>query len=150
MTDQNRPDPTLGMYPQEDVRRFMEASGQEPSPDNMALYLNLVSEEFAELGDAARQLQEAHSDDERITAIDDMIDAIHDLVWVSYGLAHSMGADPLTGWRKVARANLAKIDPATGKVLKRPDGKVLKPEGWTAPSHKDEAARVVKLLTVRG
>jgi predicted HAD superfamily Cof-like phosphohydrolase len=29
--------------------------------------------------------------------------------------------------------NFAKIDPDTGKVRKREDGKVLKPEGWKAP-----------------
>ena len=29
--------------------------------------------------------------------------------------------------------NFAKIDADTGKVRKREDGKVLKPEGWKAP-----------------
>jgi hypothetical protein len=29
--------------------------------------------------------------------------------------------------------NFAKIDAVTGKVRKREDGKVLKPEGWQAP-----------------
>jgi hypothetical protein len=29
--------------------------------------------------------------------------------------------------------NFAKIDPTTGKVIKREDGKVLKPKGWLAP-----------------
>jgi predicted HAD superfamily Cof-like phosphohydrolase len=33
----------------------------------------------------------------------------------------------------VLRTNLAKIDPDTGKVIKRDDGKVLKPEGWQPP-----------------
>jgi predicted HAD superfamily Cof-like phosphohydrolase len=37
-------------------------------------------------------------------------------------------------WAEVARSNLAKIDPTTGKVTKRADGKVLKPEGWTPPN----------------
>jgi hypothetical protein len=31
------------------------------------------------------------------------------------------------------RSNFAKIDQASGKVLKREDGKVLKPEGWKPP-----------------
>jgi predicted HAD superfamily Cof-like phosphohydrolase len=31
------------------------------------------------------------------------------------------------------RTNFAKIDPVTGKVRKREDGKVLKPEGWEPP-----------------
>jgi hypothetical protein len=34
------------------------------------------------------------------------------------------------------RTNFAKIDPTTGLVRKREDGKVLKPEGWTAPDLK--------------
>jgi hypothetical protein len=29
--------------------------------------------------------------------------------------------------------NFAKIDATTGKVIKRSDGKVLKPVGWKAP-----------------
>jgi hypothetical protein len=28
---------------------------------------------------------------------------------------------------------MAKIDPLTGTVLRRADGKILKPAGWTAP-----------------
>ena len=28
---------------------------------------------------------------------------------------------------------MAKVDPATGKVTKREDGKVLKPAGWKSP-----------------
>jgi hypothetical protein len=31
------------------------------------------------------------------------------------------------------KTNFAKIDFETGKVRKREDGKVLKPEGWKAP-----------------
>ena len=39
-------------------------------------------------------------------------------------------------WNEVARSNLSKIDPTTGKVNKRNDGKVMKPEGWTPPNLK--------------
>jgi hypothetical protein len=31
------------------------------------------------------------------------------------------------------RSNFAKVDKETGKVVKREDGKVLKPDGWTPP-----------------
>jgi hypothetical protein len=34
----------------------------------------------------------------------------------------------LAGWDEVVRSNMAKIDPRTGVVNKREDGKVLKPE----------------------
>jgi predicted HAD superfamily Cof-like phosphohydrolase len=37
------------------------------------------------------------------------------------------------GWKEVIRSNMAKVDPETGFVKKRADGKILKPEGWTPP-----------------
>jgi predicted HAD superfamily Cof-like phosphohydrolase len=36
-------------------------------------------------------------------------------------------------WKEVMRSNFAKVDPRTGKVTRREDGKVLKPEGWEPP-----------------
>ena len=47
-----------------------------------------------------------------------------------------MGADAEGAWNEVFQTNLAKIDPQTGKVTKRDDGKVLKPDGWKAPELK--------------
>jgi predicted HAD superfamily Cof-like phosphohydrolase len=38
-----------------------------------------------------------------------------------------------SAWEEVARSNLAKIDKVTGKVIKREDGKIMKPEGWRPP-----------------
>jgi predicted HAD superfamily Cof-like phosphohydrolase len=37
------------------------------------------------------------------------------------------------GWDEVAKSNLCKIDSKTGKVIRRDDGKILKPEGWNPP-----------------
>jgi predicted HAD superfamily Cof-like phosphohydrolase len=37
-------------------------------------------------------------------------------------------------WEEVKRSNLDKIDYETGKVIRRADGKILKPEGWTPPN----------------
>lgn len=36
-------------------------------------------------------------------------------------------------WKEIQRSNMSKVDPETGVVRKREDGKVLKPEGWTRP-----------------
>ena len=47
-----------------------------------------------------------------------------------------MGADAEGAWREVMRTNFAKIDPATGLVHKREDGKVIKPQGWQPPDLK--------------
>jgi predicted HAD superfamily Cof-like phosphohydrolase len=45
-----------------------------------------------------------------------------------------MGADAEGAWKEVMRTNFAKVDSETGKVRKREDGKVLKPQGWVAPN----------------
>lgn len=39
----------------------------------------------------------------------------------------------LPAFFEVARSNISKIDPVTGTVIKREDGKVLKPANWTPP-----------------
>ena len=36
-------------------------------------------------------------------------------------------------WDEVLKTNMAKVDPKTGKVRRREDGKILKPEGWQPP-----------------
>ena len=49
------------------------------------------------------------------------------------GASRAAGWDGEGAWQEVMNTNFAKIDPITGKVRKREDGKVLKPEGWKAP-----------------
>jgi len=49
------------------------------------------------------------------------------------GAIRAGGFDGEGAWKEVMDTNFAKIDPDTGKVRKREDGKVLKPEGWKAP-----------------
>jgi predicted HAD superfamily Cof-like phosphohydrolase len=45
-----------------------------------------------------------------------------------------MGADAEGAWEEVMRTNAAKVDLDTGKVIKREDGKILKPLNWTPPN----------------
>ena len=61
------------------------------------------------------------------------LDALIDILVVTVGAIHSMGADGEGAWNEVMRTNFAKVDPATGKVTRREDGKILKPEGWQPP-----------------
>ena len=49
------------------------------------------------------------------------------------GAIRAGGFDGEGAWKEVMDTNFAKIDPETGKVRKREDGKVLKPEGWKPP-----------------
>jgi predicted HAD superfamily Cof-like phosphohydrolase len=47
------------------------------------------------------------------------------------------------GWETVIRSNMAKVDPETGRVRRRADGKILKPDGWEAPQ--EELARLIRI-----
>jgi predicted HAD superfamily Cof-like phosphohydrolase len=47
------------------------------------------------------------------------------------------------GWEVVTRSNMAKVDPETGRVRRRADNKILKPEGWKAPQ--EELAHLIRI-----
>ena len=105
-----------------DVVKFIEACEQEKSEDNQWLYSNLIQEEYDEFINAI------HSEDDI-----EQLDACMDMIWVILGYCHMKGYKVDAAWNEVAHSNFAKIDTATGKVRKREDGKVLKPEGWKPP-----------------
>ena len=111
--------------PFKDQETFMRACDQTVGTRNLdqyQLYCNLIREEFDEL---------CESDNSA-----DDLDALIDILVVTVGAIHSLGADGEGAWKEVMRTNFAKIDPETGKVRKREDGKVLKPDGWTPPNLK--------------
>lgn len=105
-----------------DVVKFIQACDQEQNYDNVILYAGLIEEEYNELKFAC-----ANNDNV------ERLDACMDLIWVILGYCYMKGFDVEGAWKEVARSNLSKINPETGKVIKREDGKVLKPEGWTPP-----------------
>lgn len=45
-----------------------------------------------------------------------------------------MGADVEGAYAEIVRSNMSKIDPATGKMLKDANGKVIKPPGYSPPN----------------
>ncbi len=51
---------------------------------------------------------------------------------VGYMLARGWKCDE--SWDEGAESNLIKIDPVTGFVKRREDGKILKPKGWKSPN----------------
>ena len=102
-----------------DVVKFIEACDQPKTEDNAALYCKLINEEHQEFLEAAYDVDE--------------LDACMDMIWVILGFCYMKAYKVDAAWNEVARSNLAKIDAATGKVHKREDGKVLKPEGWKPP-----------------
>jgi predicted HAD superfamily Cof-like phosphohydrolase len=108
--------------PFEDINTFQTACDQEPSEANYKMYLTLIDEEVGELVDAVAA-------NDRV----EQLDALVDILVVTMGAIRAGGFDGEGAWKEVMDTNFAKIDPVTGKVRKREDGKVLKPEGWKAP-----------------
>ena len=111
--------------PFRDQEKFMKACDQtveDFNKDQVNMYLDLIDEEMNEL-------QDAISANDRV----ETLDALIDIIVVTIGAIHSMGADAEGAWKEVMATNFAKIDKDTGKVRKREDGKVLKPVGWIAP-----------------
>ena len=111
--------------PFRDQEKFMRACDQTVdnfNADQFNLYVNLIEEEF-------KELKVAIDNNDNV----EVLDALLDIVVVTIGAMHSMGANGEGGWTEVMRTNFAKIDKETGKVRKREDGKVLKPVGWVGP-----------------
>jgi predicted HAD superfamily Cof-like phosphohydrolase len=110
----------------EDQAKFMTACDQTVDKFNIEqlnMYLGLIKEEGDELAEAVQNKDKVET-----------LDALIDILVVTIGTLHSLGVNAEGAWNEVMRTNFAKIDPTTGKVNKREDGKVLKPEGWQAPS----------------
>ncbi len=123
------------MNPFKDVETFLNAVGQNPPPFNAdenptsELYKKLIREEIEEFWQA-----DADNDDT------ERLDACFDMIWVIVGYARSRGWDMDAAWVEGAKSNLSKIDPETGLVRRREDGKILKPEGWKEPDFKQFVA----------
>lgn len=111
--------------PFRDQEKFMRACDQTVGEINLnqfALYSKLIEEEY-------KEYQHACDMNDNVEALDALID----ILVVTIGTIHSMGADAEGAWKEVMKTNFAKIDSETGKVRKREDGKVLKPIGWMPP-----------------
>ena len=111
--------------PFRDQEKFMRACDQSTDAMNesqYAMYVKLIDEEHQEL-------LEATLTEDRV----EQLDALIDILVVTIGAIHSLGADAEGAWKEVMKTNFAKVDSETGKVRKREDGKVLKPTGWHPP-----------------
>src|SRR5438034_10485198 len=111
------------------VKEFHEVMGMEDNKtptlvdgETAGLRIAVIAEEFNELihGVAKEDLVE-------------IADALGDLLYVLYGAANAYGIDLEPVFNEIHRSNMKKVDPKTGKIRYRKDGKVLKPEGWEKP-----------------
>jgi len=112
----------------QDQTKFMIACDQsvcEWNEKQLDMYHTLIKEE-------TKELQEAFDNNDRT----EILDALIDILVVTAGAINSMGANGEAAWNEVMKTNFAKIDSETGKVKKREDGKVLKPDNWQPPNLK--------------
>ena len=105
-------------------KQLVPDTPQVPTKEAQERRISLIGEEFTELKDAYR--------DENIPEI---VDAGIDLAIVALGAA--LDAAPahavLLCLKAVLTANEAKVNPKTGELTLREDGKIGKPEGWKSP-----------------
>ena len=110
-----------------DVRAFQRAVGQRvgekpelPDVSERTLRMKLITEEFNELCDA-----------EEANDLVEIADALADIIYIVCGTAVSYGIPLDDIFEEVHASNMAKL--VDGKVLRRADGKIQKPEGWAPP-----------------
>ena len=114
------------MNSRDDVAKFMYACDQNESDfgPQANLYIDLIIEEF-------KELMVAYGNRDKV----EIADACADLKWVIEGLEITLGIPAQEVWFEVGRSNLSKISD-NGKILKREDGKVLKPDTYSPPDIK--------------
>jgi predicted HAD superfamily Cof-like phosphohydrolase len=111
-----------------DVKDFHIAFGQRigsipaipEDVDERCLRMDLLEEEFKEYMDAEQKLD-----------LVGIADALADIIYIACGTAVSYGIPLDKVFEEVHRSNMSKL--VDGKVIRREDGKILKPEGWTPP-----------------
>lgn len=149
---------------QEQVADFHRAMGQ-PAPESYAgmidvalrkLRAALILEEAIEFANACGLTVRVGIEDGEqtctLTHVPDllpsaveMLDALGDILYVTYGSGVVMGADLCPVFDEIHQSNMTKIDPVTRKAVMREDGKVLKPASYRPPDIQRIIARLEKL-----
>lgn len=117
----------------DDTTEFMSLGGQLDgeqafpqswSDDLRKLRRDLLSEEIHE-----------YFDGEDRSNLTEIVDGLLDIVVIAWGtlLAYVGPVKAKAAAAEVARSNLSKVDGSLGPIVRREDGKLLKPQGWTAP-----------------
>jgi len=105
-------------------------------PKEAYLYMNLIEEEKKELDRAFNILSNTIYPDEKLAALADLLDQICDLKVVISGLSNSLGLPEDMAYDEVHKSNMNKFVRSSDgkyKVIKREDGKVIKPADWSPP-----------------
>lgn len=119
------------------VRTLNEVLAMKHVPKEAYLYMNLITEEMQkEMDEVFKALENAVYPDEKLAALCEVLDAIADSVVVLMGLANSLGLPFAQAYELVHQSNMNKFvkqEDGTYRILKRADGKVVKPKDWKRP-----------------
>jgi predicted HAD superfamily Cof-like phosphohydrolase len=110
----------------EEVEELLQATTQ-PSHD-LEAGLALLRRHLSQ---ADRAYTVSNSMNSAVDYYADVADALVDITYLVVGMGVEMGLPLPEVWQEVQRANMDKFP--DGKVLRREDGKVMKPEGWKPP-----------------
>ena len=118
--------------------------------DKLAAFLkfriDFLQEELDEMRNAVANRQASALD--TTNASDDVVDALIDLCVVAIGTLDAFDVNAYEAWDRVHKANMNKevgVKASRPNPLGLPD--LVKPEGWIAPTHKDNLGLVAKALS---
>ena len=118
------------MHTKYGVRDWVKKQVEEKNSGKLQQFLDFrmdfIEEEFNETLKAAA----LDNDPEEV------VDGLIDIIVVALGTLDAFGVDAQKAWDEVHNANMAKepgVKPERPNPLGLPD--LIKPEGWTAPSH---------------
>ena len=129
------------------VHKWVDAKVAEGDYDTLRTFLkfrvNFLKEELLETAKAAG-FKPAMNEDGQLTFVpsgdhvdpEEVVDGLIDLCVVAIGTLDAFGIDAHRAWDGVHNANMTKepgVKPSRPNPLGLPD--LIKPEGWTAPSH---------------
>ena len=110
------------------------------TPEQLKTYLkfrlDMVQEEVTETLDAYNAAD-----------CDNIVDGLIDAIVFAVGTLDVLGVDAATAWNRVHAANMAKepgVKPGRPNPYGFPD--LIKPEGWTAPTHLDNLGLLTKIF----
>lgn len=113
-----------------DVKEFQTAVGQHvgekpafPNGRERKLRMDLMLEEVKE-----------YMESEDNEDLENLAKELADIIYITCGTAVSYGIPLDRVFAEVHASNMAKL--VDGKPIRREDGKILKPEGWTPPDVK--------------
>jgi predicted HAD superfamily Cof-like phosphohydrolase len=129
----NWPADMMAMHQKYGVNEVVREFDKEKLQKFLEFRANFLQEELDELKNA--------------TNADDVVDALIDLCVVAIGTLDAYDVNVYTAWNRVYEKNMEKevgIKASRPNPLGLPD--LIKPEGWTAPTHADNVGLLSKVF----